>query len=71
MKDEVQSALFSGKWLTHCAIVDPVKSRNYFQLSGDSNGDWMFVDYLICDIIDTYDIKNEDLWIQIRNAFSQ
>ena len=71
-KDEVQSAHFSGKQFTlHCAIVDPVDHRYEFHLSDDTNHDGAFVDHIIQDIINKYNIENEDLWIQSDNASSQ
>ena len=71
-KDKVQSAHFSGKSLTlHCAIVDPIKSRYHFHLSENTNHNGIFVHHVIRDIIDTYDIKNEDLWIQSNNSSSK
>lgn len=61
-RDEVQLAHFFRKQFTlHCAIVDPVKSRYYFHLSDDTNHNGIFVDQVIRDVIDTNDIKNEDL----------
>ena len=71
-KDKVQSAHFSGKSLTlHCAIVDPIKSRYHFHLSENTNHNGIFVHHVIRDIIDMYDIKNEDLWIQSNNSSSK
>ena len=71
-KDEVQSTHFSGKQLTlHCSIVNPVNNRYHFHLSDDTNHDSIFVDHVIRDIIDKYNIQNEDLWIQSDNASSQ
>ena len=71
-KDEVQSAHFSGKQLTlHCSVVNPVNNRYQFHLSDDTNHDSIFVDHVIRDIIDKYNIQNEDLWIQSDNALSQ
>ena len=71
-KDEVQSAHFFGKQLTpHCSIVNPVNNRYHFHLSDDTNHDSIFVDHAIGDIIDKYNIPNEDLWIQNDNASSQ
>ena len=70
-KDKVQSACLSGKQFTlHFAIVDLVKSRYHFHLSDDTNHDEIFVDHVIRDI-DTYDIKNENMWIHSDNASSQ
>ena len=71
-KDEVQSAHFSGKQFTlHCAIVEPVKYRYHYHISDDTKHDPFFVDYVIWDIIQKYDIQNEDLWIQSDNAPTQ
>ena len=74
-KDEVQFAHFSGKQFTlHCAIVEPTQYRYHFHISeliSDTKQDPIFVDYVIKDIIEKYDIRNEDLWIQSDNAPSQ
>ena len=74
-KDEVQFAHFSGKQFTlHCAIVEPAQYRYHFHISeliSDTKQDPIFVDYVIKDIIEKYDIRNEDLWIQSDIAPSQ
>ena len=71
-KDEVQSAHFSGRQFTlHCAIVEPTEQRYHYHLSNDTKHDGIFVDHVIRDIIQQYDINNEDLWIQSDNASSQ
>ena len=71
-KDEVQSANYSGKQLAlHCPIVNPVNNCHHFHLSDDTNHDSIFVDHVMRDIIDKYNIQNEDLWIQSDNALSQ
>ena len=71
-KHEVQSAHFSGKQFSlHCAIAEPFEKRYFYHLSDDTKHDGIFVDQVILDIIQRYDIKNEDLWIQSDNASSQ
>ena len=71
-KDGVQSAHSSQKHFTlNYAIVDPVKYRYHLHLSDNTNHDGIFVDHVIRDIIDIYDIKKEDLGIQSDNAYSQ
>lgn len=71
-KDEAQSAHFSGKQFTlHCAIVEPTEYRYHYHISDDTKHDGIFVDHVLRDIIEKYDIKNEDLWIQSDNASSQ
>ena len=64
-KDKVQSAHLSGRQFTlHCAIVEPTEKRYHYHLSNDTKHDGIFVDHVIRDIIQQYDINNEDLWIQ-------
>ena len=71
-KHEVQSTHFSGKQFSlHCAIAEPFEKRYFYHLSDDTKHDGIFVDLAIRDIIQRYDIKNEDLWIQSDNASSQ
>ena len=63
-KNEVMSVHFSGKQFTlHCAIVDLVKCRYHYYISDDNKRDPFFVDFVIRDLINYYDIENEDLWI--------
>ena len=55
-KDEVQSALFSGKQFTlHYSIVNPVHSRYHFHLSDDTTHYPVFVDHVLRNIIIKYD----------------
>lgn len=71
-KDEVQSAHFSGKQFTlHCSIVEPAPYRYHYHLSDDTKHDPMFVDTVIRDLIEKYNIEKEDVWIQSDNAPSQ
>ena len=46
-------------------------NRYHFHLSNDTNHDSIFVDHVIRDIINKYNIQNEDQWIQSDNASSQ
>ena len=55
----------------HCSTVNSVNTRYHFHLSDDTNHDSVFLDHVIRDIIDKYNIQNEDLWIQSDNASSQ
>ena len=72
LKDEVQSAHFSGKQFPlHCAIVEPVEDWYHYHLSNDTKLDGIFVDQLLRDMISVYEIQNKDLWIQSYNAPSQ
>ena len=65
-KDEVQSAHFSGQQFTlHCAIVEPAQYRYHIHISDDTKHD------PISTIIEKYDIRNENLWIQSGNATFQ
>ena len=71
-KDEVPSAQFSGKhFILHCSTVDPTGSGYHFDLSDHIIHDPVFVDHALCNIINKYNIRNQDLWIQSDNAPTQ
>ena len=71
-KLEVQSAHFFNKQYTlDCAIAKPFSKRYHYHLSGDNKHDGIFVYHVLRDLINNYNISNEDLWVQSDNASSK
>ena len=61
---KVQSAHFSRRQFTlHCTIVEQTEMHYHQHLSYVTKHDGVFVDHVLRDIIEKYDIKTEDLWI--------
>ena len=71
-KIEPKQAHFSGKQFTlHCAIVEPEETKYQFHLSDDTTHDCSFVDEVLRDIFEKYDIRDETIIIKSDNAPSQ
>ena len=57
---EVQSAHFSGKQHSlHCAVFRPSNINFHYHLRDDTKHDAFYVDEVLRDLIQRYDIKNE------------
>ena len=68
-KHEVQSAHFSEKQHSlHCAIFRPGNTNFHYHLRDDTKHNAFYVDEVLRDLIERYDIKNEDVVIQSDNA---
>ena len=71
-KHEVQPAHFSGKqYSLRCAIFRPSNTNFHYHLSDDTKHDAFYVDEVLRDLIQQYDIKNECVVIQFDNAPTQ
>lgn len=51
-----------------CALAEPFEKRWFYHLSDDAKYNRIFIDLVIRDIIQRYNVENEDLWIQSDNA---
>ena len=70
-KHEVQSVHFSGKQHSlRCAIFRPSSTNFHYHLSDDTKHAF-YVDEVLRDLIQRYDIKNEGVVIQFDNAPTQ
>ena len=68
-KFEVQDVHFSGKQLSlHCLIVEPGEKKYVYHLSDDTNHDPIFVNEVLEDIFERWEIKNETVMIKSNNA---
>ena len=71
-KHEIQEAHFSGKQYTlHCTIVKPGEKKYVYHLSGDTKHDAIFVQNVLTDIFDNWNIKNEIVVVKSDNAPTQ
>ena len=71
-KHEVQSYHFSGKQHSlHCVIFRPCITNFHHHLSDDTKHNAFYVDEVLRDLIQRYDIKNEDVVIQFDNTPTQ
>ena len=71
-KHEVQLDHFSGKQHSlHCAIFWPSNTNFHYHQSDDTKHDAFYVNEVLRDLIQRYDIKNEDVVIQSDNAPTQ
>ena len=71
-KSEVQEAHFSGKQYTlHCAIVQPGEVKFIYHLSDDITHDPSFVQQVLEDIFDRWEIRDETIVVKSDNAPTQ
>ena len=71
-KSEVQEAHFSGKQYTlHCAIVQPGEVKFIYHLSDDTTHDPSFVQQVLEDIFDRWEIRDETIVVKSDNAPTQ
>ena len=71
-KSEVQEALFWGKeYALHCAIVQPSEVKFVYHLSDDTTHDPSFVQQVLEDIFDRWEIRDETIVVKSDNAPTQ
>ena len=71
-KFEVQEAHFSGKqYTTHCGVVEPGETKYVYHLCDDTTNDATFVRFVLADIFESRNIKNENVFIKNDNAPTQ
>ena len=71
-KSEVQEAHFSGKqYALHCAIAQPGKVKFVYHLSDDTSHDPSFVQQVLEDIFDRWEIRDETIVVKSDNAPTQ
>ena len=72
LKFEVQEAHFSGKQCTlHCGIVEPGETKCVYHLCYDTTHDATFVHFVLEDVFESRNIKNENVLIKSDNAPTQ
>ena len=71
-KSEVQEAHFSGKQCAlHCTIVQPGEVKFVYHLSDDTTHDPSFVQQVLEDIFDRWEIRDETIVVKSDNAPTQ
>ena len=72
LKFEVQEAHFSGKQCTlHCGIVESGETKCVYHLCYDTTHDATFVHFVLEDVFESRNIKNENVLIKSDNAPTQ
>ena len=71
-KNKVQEAHFSGKQCAlHCTIVQPGEVKFVYHLSDDTTHDPSFVQQVLEDIFDRWEIRDETIVVKSDNAPTQ
>ena len=71
-KNKVQEAHFSGKQCAlHCTIVQPGEVKFVYHLSDGTNHDPSFVQQVLEDIFDRWEIRDKTIVVKSDNAPNQ
>ena len=69
-KFEVQEAHFSGKQYTlHCGMVEPRETKYVYHLCDDTTHDETFVHFVVANIFESRNIKNENVLIKSDTTY--